>query len=64
MTPTELFLASRRAARAGNKTEAKRLRAAYIQALAGSPFAAYWLESASASVAADYANGNVVTIRR
>jgi|AraplaMF_Cvi_mMS_1032046.scaffolds.fasta_scaffold01564_23 hypothetical protein len=63
MTPTQLFLASQKARRAGNKAEAARLRAAYLEALKGDWFATYWMESASASVAADYANGDFVTIK-
>lgn len=63
MTPTELFLASQKARRAGNKAEAARLRSAYLAALKGNALASYWLESASASVAADYINGDAVTIR-
>jgi len=51
MTPTQLFLASQKAR-----------RAAYHEALKGDAFALYWLESASSSVMADYANGDVVTI--
>ena len=63
MTPTQLFLASQKARRAGNKAEAARLRAAYLDALKGDALSTYWLESASASVAADYINGDTVTIR-
>jgi hypothetical protein len=63
MTPTELFLASQKARRAGNRTEAARLRAEYTAALAGSPVARFWLESASSSVAADYVNGDFITIK-
>jgi hypothetical protein len=63
MTPTQLFLASRKAARAGNRAEAARLRAAYLEALKGDKIAAYWLESASSSVMADYANGDVKIIK-
>jgi hypothetical protein len=63
MTPTQLFLASQKARRAGNKVEAARLRAAYLEALKGDSFTAYWMESASASVAADYANGDFITIK-
>lgn len=63
MTPTQIFLASQKARRAGNHAEASRLRAAYLEALKGDSFTAYWMESASASVAADYANGDYVTVR-
>lgn len=63
MTPTQLFLASQKGRRAGNKAEAARLRAAYLEALKGDAFTAYWMESASASVAADYANGDFITIK-
>jgi hypothetical protein len=63
MPPTQLFLASQKARRAGNKAEAARLRAAYLEALKSNSFAAYWLESASASVAADYINGDFFTIK-
>lgn len=63
MTPTQTFLASQKARRAGNHAEAARLRAAYLESLKGDSFTSYWMESASASVAADYANGDYVTVR-